>query len=128
MNAYPRSQIGNLSVIQGAVPDDLKSARVVPFFKKNDKTEVSNYRPVYILCVLFKILEKIIIDQAQEYLTSNKLLYGLQSGLRQRFSIDTCLIHLSDYIRLQMDKGHLVGMVLLDLQKAFDTVDRGILL
>ena len=47
---------------------------------------------------------------------------------RQRFSTDTCLIHLSDYIRLQMDKGHLVGMVLLDLQKAFDTVDRGILL
>ena len=128
MIAHPLSHIINLSIIQGAVPDDLKSARVVPLFKKNDKTEVGNYRPVSILCVLSKVLEKVIFDQAQEYLTDNKLLYEFQSGFRQRFSTDTCLMHLSDYIRLQMDKGHLVGMVLLDLQKAFDTVDHGILL
>jgi len=48
------------------------------------------------LCVLSKILENIIFDQAQEYLTSNKILYGFQSGFRQRFSTDTCLIHLSN--------------------------------
>jgi len=126
--AHPLSQIVKLSIIQCAVPNDLKSARVVPLFKKNDKTEVGNYRPVLILCVLSKFLEKIIFDQAQEYLTSNKLLFELKSGFRQRFSTDACLIHLSDYLRLQMDKGHLVGMVLLDLQKAFDTVDHGILI
>jgi len=94
----------------------------------NDKTEVGNYRPISILCVLSKFLEKIIFDQTQEYLTSNKLLYEFQSGFRQRFSTDNCLIHSSDYIRLQIDKGPLVGMVLLDLQKAFDTVDHGILI
>jgi len=80
---------------------DLKSARVVPLFKKNDKTEVGNYRPVSILCDLSKILEQVIFDKAQEYLTSNKLLYEFQSGFRHRLSTDTCLIHLSDYIRLQ---------------------------
>jgi len=89
--AHPFSHIVNLSIIQGAVPNELKSARVVPLFKKNDKTEVGNYRPVSILCVLSKILEKIIFDQAQEYLTSNKLLYEFQSGFRQRFSTDTYL-------------------------------------
>ena len=55
-------------------------------------------------------------------------LYEFQSGFRQMFSTDTCLIHLSEYTRLQMGNGHLVGMVLLDLQKAFDTVDHGILI
>ena len=44
------------------------------------------------------------------------------------FSTDSCLVHLTDYIIFQLDKGHLVDMVLLDLQKAFDTVDHGILL
>ena len=58
----------------------------------------------------------------------NKLLFEYQSGFRRGFSTDTCLTHLSDYIRFQMDKSNLTGMVLLDLQKAFDTVDHGILL
>ena len=44
------------------------------------------------------------------------------------FATDTCLIHLTDFIKFEMDKGNLIGMVLLDLQKAFDTVDHGILL
>ena len=58
----------------------------------------------------------------------NSLLYDFQSGFRHGFSTDTCLIYLTDYIRFQMDKGHLVGMNLLDLQKAFDTVNHSILL
>ena len=54
---------------------------------------------------------------------SNDLLYmyALQSGFRLSFSTDSCLIHLSDFIRKQQDKGHYTGMVILDLQKAFDT-------
>ena len=55
-------------------------------------------------------------------------MYKFQSGFRGRFSTDTCLIHLTDFIKFKMDKGNLIGIVLLDLQKAFDTVDHGILL
>jgi hypothetical protein len=61
-------------------------------------------------------------------LSSNDLLYELQSGFRPSFSTDSCLIHLSDYILEQQDKGHYTGMVVLDLQKAFDTVNHKILL
>ena len=43
----PLTHVINLSIIQCVVPDDLKSVRVVPLFKKNDKTEVGNYRPVF---------------------------------------------------------------------------------
>ena len=61
-------------------------------------------------------------------LLQNKLLYEYQPGLRRVFFTDTCLTHLSDHIRFKMDKSNLTGMVLLDLQKAFDTVDHGVLL
>ena len=50
--ACPLTHVINLSLIQGVVPDDLKSARVVPLFKKNDKTEEGNYRPVSILIII----------------------------------------------------------------------------
>ena len=57
-----------------------------------------------------------------------KLLFEYQSGFRRGFSTDTCLTHLSDNVCFLMDKSNITGMVLLDLQKAFDTVDHGVLL
>ena len=124
----PLTHVINLSLNQGVVPDDLKSARVVPLFKKNDKTEVGNYRPVSTLTIISKVFERFVYDQFESYLDQKKLLYTFQSGFRSRYSTDTCLTHLTDFIKFQMDQGHFVGMVLLDLQKAFDTVDHGILL
>ena len=126
--ACPLTHVINLSLIQGVVPDDLKSARVVPLFKKNDKTEVGNYRPVSILTIISKVFERVVYDQVESYLDQKKLLYKFQSGFRCRYSTDTCLTHLTHFIKFQMDQGNFVGMVLLDLQKAFDTVDHGILL
>jgi len=123
--ANPLSHIINLSNIQGVVPDDFKTARVVPLFKKNDKTEV-NYRPVSILSIVSKVLKKVVYDQMEEYLCNKDPLYKYQSGLRRQFSTESCLLHFTDYIRFEMDKGNFAGMILLDLQKAFDTVDHSI--
>ena len=67
-----------------------------------------------------------VYDHLETYLDERKLLYDLQSGFRPKYSTDTCLIHLADFIKFQMDKENAVGMVLLDLQKAFDTVDHSI--
>ena len=83
--AGPLSHIINLSIIQGVVPNDLKNARVVPLFKKNDKTDVGNYRPVSILSTVSKIFERVIYDQLEEYLVSNNILYEYQSGFRKVF-------------------------------------------
>lgn len=124
----PLTHIINLSLVQGIVPDDLKSARVVPLFKKNDKLAVGNYSPVSILNIVSKILERVVYDQVESYFKESNLIYDFQSGFRKGFSTDTCLIHLTDYIRRENDRGNVVGMVLLDLQKAFDTVDHAILL
>ena len=59
---------------------------------------------------------------------SENLFYSFQSGLRSSFSTDTCLTHLTDQIRFQMDRVFYTGMVMIDLQKASDTVDHDILL
>ena len=118
-----------MSIITAVVPNDLKSVRLVPLFKKNDNTETGNYRPVSILkTVSKKVLERVVYDQFESYLLQNKLIFEYQSGLRRGFSTSTCLTHLSDHIRFQMDKSNFTGMVLLDLQKASDTVDHGVLL
>ena len=89
----PIAYIINLSLITGVVPDDLKSARVVPLFKKSDKTETGNYRPVSILNIVSKVLERVIYDQFEGFLLQNKLLFEYQSGFRRGFSTDTCLTH-----------------------------------
>ena len=67
-------------------------------------------------------------NQLSSYLTKYNLFYRYQCGFRPNYSTDTCLIHLLDYIRLQSDQGNYTGMVMLDLQMAFDTVNHSILL
>ena len=123
----PITYIVNLSIDTNEVPNDFKYARIKPIFKKGNKNLVENYRPVSILSVVSKILEKAIYIQLEKYLNDNNLLYSQQSGFRSKHSTDTCLIDLMDYLHTNVSKGKYVGMVLLDLQKAFDTVDHVIL-
>lgn len=123
----PVTYMVNLSITSGIVPDDMKIARVCPIFKKNSRLDVGNYRPVSILVVVSKILEKSVYSQLEKYLVRNNILYSLQSGFRSSHSTDTCLIHLLDHIKTQSSKGLYTGMIMLDLQKAFDTVDHYIL-
>ena len=72
-----------------------------------------------------KVIEKTIRIQ---YLDKNGLLYKYQSGLHANFSTDSCLVQLTDFILREMDKGFHTGMILVDLQKAFDTLDHTVLL
>ena len=123
----PITFIVNLSISTSTVPEDMKIARVKPLYKKNSSLEAGNYRPVSILSIVSKILEKYVHSQFVNYLDHNNILYEFQSGFRSRYSTDTCLIHLFDYLKGNTSKGLFTGMLLLDLQKAFDTVDHEIL-
>ena len=60
-------------------------------------------------------------------MVNKNLLFDFQSGFMSRYSTDTCLTNLTDYIKTQTSKGLYTGMIMLDLQKAFDTVDHHIL-
>ena len=60
------------SIEKNVVPKDLKNARVVPLFKKNKRSEVGNYRPVSVLSVVSKILERAVYTQLEDYLVKKK--------------------------------------------------------
>ena len=126
--SLPISHLVNLSIHTNKIPSDLKSARVVPIYKKGSKTDPGNYRPVSVLSIISKVLERAVYNQLNNYFAENNLIYELQSGFRDKYSTDTCLIYLTDHIRFQTNSGNYTGMALLDLQKAFDTVDHQILL
>ena len=123
----PITHIINTSIITETVPAAFKEAKVIPLFKKGSTLDPGNYRPVSILNVLSKILERAVHSQLSEYLEKRGLLFENQSGFRSGYSTDSCLIGLTDCIKGELGKGNLVGMVMIDLQKAFDTVDHAIL-
>ena len=122
------SNIFNLSVMLSKFPSQCKIAKIKPIFKKASKLEAVNYRPISLLPLISKVFEKCIHDQLQMYVTSFNIIYKLQSGFRSDFSTDTCLSYLHNEILKGFEKGEYTGMILIDLQKAFDTIDHKILL
>ena len=94
----PLAYIFNLSIRSSVFPDDLKRAKIVPIYKKKAKTEPGNYRPVSVLSVISKVLERVICEQLTDYIEKHDYLYELLSGFRSSYSTDSCLIHLSDHI------------------------------
>ena len=126
--ALPPINLVNLSIKQSLFPDKSKIAKLKPLFKKGCKSDLKNYRPISLLPVVSKIIEKTTQIQTQKYLDKNGLLYKYQSGFCTNLSMDSCLVELTDSILRGMDNGFHTGMILVDLQKAFDTLDRTILL
>ena len=80
------------------------------------------------LPLISKLIEKVMHDQTSTFLNSKNLLYTYQSGFQNRYSMDFCLSYLNDKILKGFDKGMMTGMILIDLQKAFDTIDHDMLL
>ena len=112
----------NLSIKSGKVPSEWKQAKVVPLFKSGNKDDLDNYRPISILPILSKILEKAVFHQLHSYRSKNSLLSPYQSGFRASHSTQLAITFLIDKIRGRMDKGLLTGAMFIDLKKAFDTV------
>ena len=81
-----------------------------------------------LLPLISKVLERTIHDQTNAFLKRNNLLYNYQSGFRTDHSTNLCLSFLTDKIVKGFDEGLLTGMMLIDLQKAFDTFNHEILL
>ena len=128
----PLAYIVNLSLQTGVFPEEWKIARVTPIFKAGARDDLGNYRPVSILPVVSKLLEKVVHDQLYRALSSAGILSQWQSGFRPGFSTTTASTYLVDHILTGMDgKGAskmLTGALFLDLKKAFDTVDHQTLL
>ena len=122
------TQIYDKSIHSGIFPAAWKLARVSPIFKKGDKTDMNNYRPISVISAVAKIFEKAIYDQLYEYLNENSLLSNCQSGFRSLHSTLTALIEATNDWSINIDRGNLNGVVFIDLKKAFDTIDYEIIL
>ena len=118
----------NLSFKTGVFPSVLKTAKVIPVFKKDSKLDYSNYRPISLLSNIEKILEKLMYKRLYTFLNNNNIIYNLQFGFRQQYSTSHALINITENIRKALDDGNIGCGVFVDLQKAFDTVDHQILL
>ena len=107
--AGPLCHVVNMSITSGVVPSLMKDARVTPLFKKGSRLDTGNYRPVSILNVLSKVLERAVHAQFVSYLKKGGILTESQSGFRPGFSTDTCLLGLSEYVKREVRGGKLVG-------------------
>ena len=124
----PLCHVLNLSLAQGTIPDAWKLARVSPIFKGGDQTDPQNYRPISVLSVLSKVLERLVFNQLYNYLKENNLLSDSQFGFRPNFSTCLALITITEHIRKALDEGCAVGFITLDLKKAFDLIPHDVII
>ena len=112
----------------GIFPDKLKVAKVIPVFKKGNPTIINNYRPISLLPVVSKVMEKILANQLSSYFESKKLFVNNQYGFRDGHSTEYAALELVDRIITKMDNNEVPISIFLDLSKAFDTLNHKILL
>ena len=118
----------NLSLESGRFPSSWKCAKVTSLFKQGDRTDKDNYRPISILPAVRKVIERAVHSQLYDYLSLNNLLAVNQFGFRRGRSTSLALTQFTDEVLSNMDNGLVNGVVFIDLKKAFDTVDHGIML
>ena len=112
----------NKSLEKGVVPKEWKYAEVTAIFKKGNKTDPGNYRPVSLTCICCKIMEQFIRDKIVEHMTENNLYSKCQHGFRKNRSCVTQLIEVYDTLTELIDDGKNVDIIYLDFKKAFDSI------
>ena len=125
---HPLMHICNLSLLDGKFPNELKIAKVLPLYKGGDDSQLVNYRPVSVLPVFSKVLERLMYDRIVNFLNDHNILYKFQFGFRKDHSTSIALMILVDRITKALSEGQYVVGVFIDFSKAFDTVNHDILL
>ena len=124
----PLTYIYNLCIKSNTFPSSLKLAKIIPLPKVDDKSKPDNFRPISLLPLLSKPLERHFHKHLYMYLQERSLLHINQSGFRPAHSCHTSLINLCDSWLQAVNKAQVVGTLYLDFRKAFDLVNHSILL
>ena len=120
--------IFNRCVREGHFPDALKEAKVIPIHKGDSVLSVSNYRPISLLPIFSKILERLIYNQFIEFIDRHKLLSELQFGFQKNKSTEQAIASIITNITNAFAKNQSSYCIFLDFAKAFDTVNHEILI
>ena len=96
----PLKYLFNLSIEKGIFPDVLKIAKGTTIYKTDDKSNLSNYRPISVLSCFSKILKRIMYNRLYQYLTENKILYHKQFGFQTGHLTEHAIVQLVDQVDL----------------------------
>ena len=118
----------NTSLKYGKFPESLKTSTITPIPKETNANLVSKFRPINSLPCIEKILEKAVFNQILDFFNSNKLFLGNQSGFRKGYSTETAVQLTLSKWKVHVDEGKIVVAVFFDFRRAFETIDRSILL
>ena len=124
--AEPVTNLVNQSIRISHFPHDLKKAELSPLYKCKDDLMFTNYRPVSVLTSLSKLFERVYNDQMAKHFM--ELLSLFLSAFRKHFGCHHVLTKLIDDCKSALDRGKNVGLLLLDLSKAFDCLPHRLLL
>ena len=122
------THIINLSLKTQVYPEQWKDSKVIPLHKKDDMLNPKNYRPVAIIPILSKVMERAVFQQTMTYLVNNSLLNPSHHAYRSNHSTTTAMIEMMDTWTQAVDSGEMAGVCMLDMSAAFDVVDHDILL
>jgi len=118
----------NTSIISGLVPSSLKQSKVIPLAKVKNPQFPSDLRPISIQPILGKLIEKVVYKQIVSFANDNFILNKCQFGFRSQHSTVHAQIALTDFLYSKIDEGYVCIVISLDLRKAFDKVDRELVL
>ena len=125
----PLCQIFNMSLNAGMFPNLMKLAKVLPLFKSGDPTIADNYRPILLLPVISKVLEKVVYQCIVSHVEDKNIVYDRQFGFRKRHSTVDAIVNFTGEVLQTFDSpDNKVIALFVDLKKAFDTVSHEILL
>src|SRR5437867_6922978 len=117
------TRLFNSSITNGIFPSQWKKANVVAIYKnKGAKSKVDNYRPISVLPVLGRVLEKVVGTQLQQFCNMNEIIPIQQFGFHKNSSCEMALLAAMDSWVKDVSNGKLVGALLIDLSKAFDSI------
>lgn len=121
--------IFNKMIEVGSYPDCLKIHKIIPIPKTRGSNNIANFRPISLLSVVDKILEKLIFEQLSNYLDSNKILFERQFGFKKGSGTEDAIVNVIDFVCGELDAGYSgVAGVFFDYSKAFDLVNHDILI
>ena len=126
------SNINLYSVLKNSIPRNMypenwKTGKVTPAYKKGEKLDKENYRPLTMLNLNSKILESIICDSIDKHLSSAGILHLNQWGFKKGISTESLLLYPTETWKKAIDSGYKIGVIFVDFKKVFDTVDHQVL-